>query len=267
MKKISALAILLIGMTACSVNEIEQDITPALDTIEACTPEPDTKVHLAEGNYVHWTSGDRISVWDNHESQHEYTLTSGENSGTGHFEGVFDGYAKTAAAYPYIPNSYFCHSATEKYILIVMPNTYEYSEAEINKAPMASIITEQSEPIRFQNAGALMKLIVKNVPAGYNRAELTSGNEYISGQCKISFDENNIPTLNAYGKESGRTITITFAALATSKDMTFWFPIPVGTYEGLTLTIRGDGKDDIVVINNKSLTSARSNIYRKEVTL
>ena len=64
---------------------------------------------------------------------------------------------------------------------------------------MACLISKDAQnQVSFKNAGALIYIIVKNIPAGYTRAILTSqGTDApdIAGNVEITFTAEGIPTL------------------------------------------------------------------------
>ena len=263
MKKVllSAATVALL-FSACSNDELGDKLL-SNETISAkiANEEVDTRTTLSEQLQVVWSTNDKISVFTEYGVEYInnlLALTSGGGTANAKFDGTIEGNTKVAAVYPYVDGTSYDGSKITNF---TMPAEYTYSENEISGAPMAAQITEQNADIVFKNAGAVMGITVQNIPAGYNKAILTSkGEQPLAGECEIAFDGSGNPTLKTTASATGKTITITFEATQTATTKTFYFPIPVAEYLSLEFSIGKDGETK--VLKTKSLDAKRSIRYK-----
>lgn len=281
MKKIIfvSFAVLGIGMAGCS-NEEEWGVAQkGIDEINASMGTEGSRTAM-NGNSVIWSEKDAISVFtqsgsDNYNNK--YDLKKGAGSGNATFSGQMEGEnpVKVVALYPYAADATYGNNK----VALTMKSTYEYAENSNNSAPMACLIKpESSSTLAFKNAGALMSVTVNNIPAGYNKATLTSkaatNNDAsstvpaLTGKAEITFDTGGYPTLGMTNDGgNGNVITITFTATATGlTNKTFYFPIPVAEYLALEVAISKDGSDE-KVLKTKGLKAERSQRYTSTITL
>lgn len=281
MKKIIfvSFAVLGIGMAGCS-NEEEWGVAQkGIDEINASMGTEGSRTAM-NGNSVIWSEKDAISVFtqsgsDNYNNK--YDLKKGAGSGNATFSGQMEGEnpVKVVALYPYAADATYGNNK----VALTMKSTYEYAENSNNSAPMACLIKpESSSTLAFKNAGALMSVTVNNIPAGYNKATLTSkaatNNDAsstvpaLTGKAEITFDTGGYPTLGMTNDGgNGNVITITFTATATGlTNKTFYFPIPVAEYPALEVAISKDGSDE-KVLKTKGLKAERSQRYTSTITL
>ncbi len=280
MKKIIfvSFAVLGIGMAGCS-NEEEWGVAQkGIDEINASMGTEGSRTAM-NGNSVIWSEKDAISVFTQSGSNiynNKYDLKDGAGSGNATFSGQMEGEnpVKVVALYPYATDATYGNAK----VALTMKSTYEYAENSNNSAPMACLIKpESSSTLAFKNAGALMSVTVNNIPAGYNKATLTSkaATDNVSGtvptltgKAEITFDTGGNPTLGMTNDGgNGNVITITFTATTTGlTNKTFYFPIPVAEYPALEVAISKDGGDE-KVLKTKGLKAERSQRYTSTITL
>ena len=250
----------LLTFAACENNDFEDALLTKSGSVLATLPDADTKT-VIDGLQVLWSESDAISMFTATE-KHKGTITDGKGTkvATFGFESQVND-TKVAAVYPYYDvNAYDAQNAK---ISMTMPDSYTYVENGIGGAPMAALITDQDAPIAFKNAGALMGLTVNNIPAGYNKAILTSlGEEAVAGPCEITFDNAGNPTIKATAEATGKSVTISFEPSAEVTSKTFYFPIPVANYSSLQLAISNG--TNTKVIKTKALNAQRSMRYKSE---
>lgn len=280
MKKIIfvSFAVLGIGMAGCS-NEEEWGVAQkGIDEINASMETEGSRTAM-NGNSVVWSEQDAISVFtqsDNNIYNNMYTLKDGAGTGNATFSGQMEGDKpeKKVALYPYAADAAYAADGSDK-VTLTMKNTYEYAENSNNSAPMACLIKpESSSTLAFKNAGALMSVTVNNIPAGYNKATLTSKTATnkdsgtapaLTGSAEITFDTGNPTLVMSNDNGNGNVITITFTANALT-NKTFYFPIPVAEYPALEVAISKDGSDE-KVLKTKGLKAGRSQRYTSTITL
>lgn len=280
MKKIIVVsfAVLGIGMAGCS-NEEEWGVAQkGIDEINASMGTEGSRTAM-NGNSVVWSEKDAVSVFTQSGSviyNNKYDLKDGAGSGNATFSGKMEGEkpVKVVALYPYAADATYSNGK----VTLTMKSSYEYAENSNNSAPMACLIKpESSSTLAFKNAGALMSVTVNNIPAGYNKATLTSkaatNNDAsstvpaLTGKAEITFDTGGYPTLGMTNDGgNGNVITITFTATATGPtNKTFYFPIPVAEYPALEMAI-SNGSDE-KVLKTKGLKAKRSQRYTSTITL
>ena len=252
-------------LAACS-NEDLATKSVSNQTVSAVLPQEEAQGRTTlNGLQVVWNTGDAISVFaENGEvyANNQGTITTGVGETDATFSVTVDGTSKVAAAYPYTSTNSYNGSV----IAMTMADSYTYTENGIGGAPMAALISDQNANIEFKNAGALMGLTVNNIPAGYNKAILTSkGEQAITGACEIAFDTNGNPTLTATSGAIGKAITINFDAAQTKTNKTFYFPIPVNSYSALEFSISNGSENK--VLKTKALDAKRSIRYKSTLTL
>lgn len=280
MKKIIfvSFVVLGIGMAGCS-NEEEWGVAQkGIDEINASMGTEGSRTAM-NGNSVVWSEKDAISVFTQSGSDiynNKYDLKKGAGSGNATFSGQMEGESpvKVVALYPYVVDATYSNDK----VALTMKSSYEYAENSNNSAPMACWIKpESSSTLAFKNAGALMSVTVNNIPAGYNKATLTSkaatNNDAsstvpaLTGKAEITFSTDGNPTLTMTNDEgNGNVITITFTANGSVTNKTFYFPIPIAEYPALEVAISKDGGDE-KVLKTKSLKAERSNRYTSSITL
>ena len=264
-KVLLALVAGIVMLAACKKDNVGTGFT-SKETVTATLPAPQTKTTLS-GLQVVWGADDAISVFAQDGSNitnNEGTIATGQGTTEATFDVVIEGTQKLAALYPYAVSSAYDGDKMS----INMADTYAYTENGIGGAPMASLIksTSKSTAITFKNAGALMGITVNNIPAGYNKAILTSkGDEVVAGPCEITFDADGNPTMVATSAATGKVITITFDAASELTNKTFYFPIPVDDYSSLQISISNGS--DTKVLKTKALSAKRSVRYKSTLTL
>jgi len=266
MKRQLFLSLTIVGLllTACKKDDTGT-IVLSQQTVSASLPETDVQTRTSlNGLQVVWNTDDAITVFaENGQtySNNKGEILTGVGTTSATFEVVIEGTTKVAAVYPYMEDAEYEAGK----ISMTLPTSYTYIENGIGGAPMAALISDQTSPIAFKNAGALMGLTVNNIPAGYNKAILKSnGEKAIAGPCEISFDDGK-PTIKATDDADRKEITINFDAAQTATNKTFYFPIPVGNYSELELSISNG--IDVKVLKKKGLNAERSMRYKTTLTL
>lgn len=265
MKKIlfSTIAILALAVMGCNKSELVPEQENAF-TIKASIENFGTKTTM-DGNTVIWEEGDQIAVLVENQPPVLYTLQSGAGTPNGTFQitgnSVFSPAPEQenniAVLYPYNADARYINGT----ITTSLASSYEWKEGANGKAPMAAITSfnQLSNEITFQNAGALIALTVNNIPAGYKSISMTSSGIKINGATEISFTDGVPSSEVTATDDANKTITINFAAAATTTDKVFYFPL--GTTETATdITIAmSDGSNTQTLYNDKAMARAVRN--------
>ncbi len=241
------------GMVSETKPEANYKLTAEMESAQTrTTPE------LAEGTTynLHWAKGDKISVFVGKTMENrEFTLSDGEGTKTATFEGnLNEGESISFAAYPYNAG----HSISANY---VMPSVYGDVNTEYvpntNAHLMAQMVAvggseEGAAPkLSFSHLGGVLALELYCIPAKVKGVVLTA-NKGITGE--VSFADELMENCELSAKESDGTnnsITIYFKPEDKVRNETFYFPLPVGTYQFKVELIGGDDQK-ILVIDSKA---------------
>ena len=264
-KFVTLLAIAGMAFGACNKLDI-QEPAANYDEVKAVLEESaDATRTSMNGAQVVWNDGDKISVFS-HGSiyyNNEGILKSGANSTNATFKVIWQGTSKVAALYPYQESA--SYDGTK--ISLEMPASYTYSENNISGSAMAGKFASNNSPVAFKNAGAMVELTVNNIPAGYNKAIMTSvGDQNVAGDAEIVFDADGVPTLTTSSTEGAKTVTISFASSSQPSNKTFYFPLPIDAYERLVFEI-SNGSESEVLKKVNNLAAKRNQCYTAEITL
>jgi len=237
--------------TAACAEEFTTPVeNPSTDTFTASI-ETATKTSISE-DYTVWTANDAVTVFTEEKANHQYVLEEGAGSNVGAFAAAGESaLTKVAAVYPYHKD----HAYDGSTFTVQVPAEHEYVEGEINKAPMVGTFADGK--VAFKNAGALIRVDAKNIPAGYNKAVLTSADVNLSGEMTIKSSKLIAGTYS----EDNNSVAITWTAGEKPSDMVFYFPVPVAKFAKLTVTLT-NGIDSYLVKERANITTARNTCYR-----
>lgn len=225
-KSILTMAMVALVMTNCNQDEYQEEILQIGVTEFTAGVEGQSRSTMTDAGIFTWSIGDRISVWDG-SAFNTFTCLSGS---------TFTGNPITPTMYAVYPAG--SHSVSENSITVNLPSSYGNTSTEYVKntnAIMLASIQDGSSNLTFSHLGGLMRFNVKNVPIGTNQFVFTATNKRITGD--FSVNDNNITTDNIYNNKN--TVTINFEALSSAQNMTFYIPLPTGTYNGFKIEIKG----------------------------
>lgn len=252
--KFLPIAVLAFVSAGCT-EEINTPVEiPVADTFTATIESKDTKTSIDADNYTVWTEGDAVSVFNEENANHHYSLVDGENSNIGSFAAeAAAAQTKVAAIYPH--NEENAYDGTK--FTIQIPAVHSYIEGEISKSPMVGVFADGK--VAFKNAGALIRVEAKNIPAGYNKAILTSADVNLSGEMTITKASSTLKA-GAYN-EANNSVAITWEAGAEVADKVFYFPVPVAKFAKLTVTLT-NGTDSYLVKERENISTQRNTCYK-----
>ena len=218
-------------LSNCAQEETPQSSQGNVKALTA-TIEGSSRSAVTDGGVFSWTEGDAISVW-NGGSFTTFTRSNG-NVFTTSEEAITP---SGVAIYP--ANS--AHDYDNPTVTVNLATEYAYGSTN---APMVAEIG--STALTFKHVGGLMRFIVKGMPSEANSFTFTA-NAGITGDFTVN--EGVITAAEAI--ESNKSVTINFTqAQYNAESMTFYVPLPTGTYEGYTVTV-GDksNETDAAVVN------------------
>ena len=222
------MAMVALVMTNCSQNEnldeiIQEGITEFVVDVEGQSQSRST---MTDGGKFSWTTGDQISVW-NGSSFVPFTCSNGN---------TFSGNATNPSKYAVYPAG--SHAISGNNVTVNLPSTYGNNNIDYvqnTNAIMLASVQRGNNNLTFKHLGGLMRFNIKNVPSGTNKFVFTSTDKDITGDFSIEDD-----IILANNKNSNNQLTINFKSLTSTRDMTFYIPLPTGTYNGFKIELKGN---------------------------
>ena len=262
-----ATAIVALSWMGCSQEEATNEIISGANTIQA-TIESSSRSTVTDAGVFSWTAGDQITLVGEESGnvvRDTYTYTGSGDS----FE--FDNAAASstspsveAPVVAYYP-AHDSHNTTTFFL----PNSYGDSSTEYvadTHAAMMATPPASGNTYAFMHLGGVMRFNVKNVPVGVNEFRLMIQGKQINGQFSITENNNGekvIATKDVTSDVSTECyVQILFKTLEDTKDMTFYVPMPTGTYGDYQVALNKGG----TYIECES-TSVTNTINRKTLLL
>lgn len=171
----------------------------------------DTKSTVSDDGAFSWVSGDAIGIY-NGSSFNELTTT--DNGASATFTGTVVGTPQTCAVFPF--------AIADTPSSVKLPASYEWVADQAN-APMYA--TYNQSGLAFKHLGGLIKVTVAGVPAAATSFVFTADKD-ITGTYNIEGGE-----IKSQSAETGNSVTFTFEAAESAREMSFYVPVPVGSYK------------------------------------
>ena len=217
-------------MTNCS-QEDEMFQTVSSPKTFTATIEGSSRSAVTDEGVFSWTYGDKFSVWTN-ENKFDVYANSESDVNTFAFVAEEDGAtAGTPASYAIYPSGN--HSISDGTVTVNLPATYTYGSTN---ALMLATIENNSTNLSFKHLGGLMRFNVQNVPAAATSFVFTMTENPITGSFTVT-DGQIKASSSAVNNDN--SVTITFETSNETRNMTFYVPLPVGTYGGYKVEIKG----------------------------
>ena len=237
-------------MSNCNQEETPSKSQTGTKTLVA-TIEGSSRSTVTDAGVFSWADNDEIAVLGEAPNRDVYKY-----SGTGDGFNIEESSNVQTPVVAYYPANE-SHTATEFYL----PSEYgneSTSYVENTHAAMIATPPTEGNTYAFMHLGGVMRFNVKNVPEGTNKFIFTTDNK-ITGSFTVTNSEG-VKIINTADGE-GNTVSIKFAALGSAKDMTFYVPMPIGTYGNYTVAI---------VVGEKTYThesTGVSNIIKRKTLL
>lgn len=248
-KKLLSMVMVVLVMTNCNQDEYQDEILQQgfSEFTADVEGQSQSRSTMTDGGKFSWATGDQISVW-NGSGFVTFTCTNGN---------TFSGNGTTPSKYAVYPAGY--HTISGNNVTVSLPSSYGNQNSDYVKntnAIMLASVQQGNSNLTFKHLGGLMRFNIKNVPAGANKFVFTASDKRITGAFPVEDD-----IITAEYNNGNNTVTINFKALSSSKDMTFYIPLPTGTYNGFKIEIKG---------NNTTLdytSTVRNTINRRSLLL
>lgn len=230
-----SIAILLTGCTQedeFGPNHVNGNYT--LNAIIENDEQALSRTTVGENSQVLWTEADRIGVFGEKNTKNApFTLASGIGKTSGSFKGNLpEGEEAENAYYPYSEDA----SLTGNTLIFTLPSEYTYTGN--SNAPMLGV-KEENGNFRFKHLAGLLKIVVNSVPTGVSEFVITSEGEdapALAGLAEVAdITDTDNPLLTIEGKKE-QSITYNLKEV-TESQLTFFVPIPVGTYSKLSVKL------------------------------
>ncbi|MBO7071007.1 MAG: hypothetical protein J6W09_06920 [Bacteroidales bacterium] len=219
-----------------------------------------TKAVINASNTLVWSAGDKIAVHATGWSDEPFTLKGEGGTTTGVFTWDNQTSSNTfssdaiAAFFPVNGDNNYSESTSSAYF--TLPYSYSKYTSGQMLTPLVATLSNSSDPIEFKHAGAAVKVVVSNLPAGAHSIGMTVEGQQINGYYHV--ERANFGT-SAMVKNDGSTavntgdpnsIWLNYDPADADRAFTFVFPIPAVTNPTLTFTIYDE--NDIQVWTRKS---------------
>ena len=217
-------------LSNCAQEETPQSLQGNVKALTA-TIEGSSRSAVTDGGVFSWTEGDAISVW-NGESFTTFTRSNGN---------VFTSDEAITPSGVAIYPANDGHGYNNSTVTVNLATEYAYGSTN---APMVAEVG--STALTFKHVGGLMRFIVKGMPETADSFTFTA-NAGITGD----FTVNEGVITAAEATESTKSVTIKFTQEQyNAESMTFYVPLPTGTYAGYTVTVGGNSHTtDAAVVN------------------
>jgi len=214
--------------------EVQEGPSGELTYLTASTAA--TKAAFSEEGEGTWSEGDSIAVYTSESAFCSFALTAGSGTSTGTFGGdLGDASTSKLAVYPYNKN----HSLAETALTVHLPASYEWNSNGNSHLPMLAQIEEDgAEELSFKHLAALVKFTFSDVPEKASKFVFTAAGKKVNGDFTIAdytAEGAQIETSDTEEDEYS-SVTYTFKA-GTASEMTFYVPLPVGTYNGFKVEL------------------------------
>lgn len=243
--KAACMALAALAVSGCSQDElVNQPVQKGNTTIVASFEGAGagTRTSVNESNQVIWNADDAFGLFytsDTHTTTAtaKFTYSVG---GTPVTEATFDG--ELEGSNPVTSYAVYPHDAitdfSDKIVSMTLPATFKYTEA--SNGPMYAIATNIESKIEFKHLAGLLKLTVSS-EAENATSFIIEADKPIAGNFKAKLNAAN-PKLEEADAEQSKTITvdITDVDFSNKKTVTFYIPIPVGTYSTLSAKLGGN---------------------------
>ena len=201
-------------------------------TIESAIKSRST---VTEGGEFAWAEGDEISVQK--KDGGFATLVYRNNDKFGSKEDETSSTWKGVAYYPANDR----HNANQ----FVLPASYTLGTNTLNThAPMKADVAESNSPnLSFKHLGGVLRFKFRNVPATANKFVFTT-DKGITGTFDIISSGNGEVIEASNNATNNNTISFNFEANQSS-EMTFYVPMPVGTYNSMTVALYDNSNTEL----------------------
>ncbi len=239
---------LLVLLVAC----VEEDSRPIgsdrkeVSFTATTESKNDSRSNVTDDGDFTWSEGDAVAVYvdDHPDSQFvEFTLSSGANTSEGRFKGLIgeEQVISRYAVYPYNDKHALDDDNTLSIYMAEVYGDFDTEYGTNTNAPMVAVIPDElqgeEQTFEFKHVGGVIRFLIENVPTGAAQFSFTSDTG-ITGAFDVVERDGNAVIETKEPTGDNTEVTIKFKPIQTTRTMTFYIPLPVGTYEGFTVQIK-----------------------------
>lgn len=244
MKKIFCLiSMAVVALSGCVKPELDAPVADGLEYNAVLTATiPDTKVAI-DNDYVKltWSKGDKVSVLTSSGAYREFVYNGEDGAVSAEFKGVLQN-GETISGYAIYPAN-AQHSTADGRPVMHLPSEYAWEESEV-MGPMVAVINDGNAA--FSHAGGLFSFDVRSLPAGAKGFRFVTAGMNVTGDFEYT-EDNMIESTEGTATE----VVMLFDALAEPAQMRFHIPVPVGSYDGFTISYL-NSEDEYVDIRSSN---------------
>lgn len=156
--------------------------------------------------------------------------------------------------YVIYPVARFNNDHVDETPVVKLPETYAQQLAKPLDGSLTLIGRKVGEKYRFSTAVGILKITLDNAPAGNTTLRLVSSDKPVSGKFLISDVNAEVSQLsNTDATDPLYQVSIAVTGLTAGASYSFYFQLPVGTYDARTLKLQVIQKDASAMYQEKVL--------------
>ena len=231
-------------VSACSGAVADEGVLvpPPYDTFIAASAEAASSKAVLDGTSFRWNDGaekEHIDVWTSEGFKTFKKTENTSGSSKAAFAGSLAGAVpSTVAVYP---SKAYTLAGTK--LTLSLPASFTH-DASSCQPPMAAVISDPSQVtgedanLDFRHIAAMFKVEYSNVPVTAAKFVLTADRR-ICGDFEIADCTEPGAVISTDASGDGKSVTVNFAApVLPGESMTFYVPIPAGTYEYFQMRLK-----------------------------
>ncbi len=242
--KLGFCAAFLSAWVSCSDDASVQQGLPQEDdarevSLVAEIGERITRSSVSETGQFSWLPGDKIMVLSENGRFYEFENKAEEQGANAIFKGIIAGMHTTYAISPAnIAPGYYEGGA----LVLDLPYTFASEDKQANN-PMVARFERGASNLTFKNVAGLMMVYVNNLKAGMYNLYVYSDNQRLSGSFELVEDEAGNLVIPAEDSSYGSSVNISYSSGDDGAKRAFYLPLPVGTYNNLTVSLTRNGEE------------------------
>lgn len=242
--KLGFCAVFLSAWVSCSDDaSVQQQLPQGEDAREvslvAEIGERGTRSSVSETGQFSWLPGDKIMVLSENGRFYEFENKVEEQSENAVFKGIISGLHTTYAVSPAsVAPGYYDGGA----LVLNLPYSFASEDKQANN-PMVARFERGAKNLTFKNVAGLMMVYVNNLKAGMYNLNVYSDNQRLGGSFELVEDEAGNLYMPADNSSYDNNITISYASGDDGAKRAFYLPLPVGTYDRLTVSLTRNGEE------------------------
>ena len=252
--------------SSCTQKEIDSSVIKKSFEVTAIMENDDqTRSEVTDKGYLTWSEYDLISIFTTDGGQVKGELYYGAGTSTATFTYDIESSDVKANGYAVYPHNEG-HTLVGDGMTVSMPAVYDLGDDTENTNAVMIAVPSSSNPdkvsFQFKHLGAVVRLHLRNVPAGADNVVLSLGGKKINGFFEVDMENMNISTSET-DVDSEKSVTVRFNKLAYVRNITLNIPVPTGEYTGMELSLNDGG----TVLWAYSSENAHNNIIRKDLKI